>query len=53
VGEPECKCFNSKPVPDETGLLICSTTCEQLGEKTGDCAGRSWPPCGDTLDGDP
>jgi hypothetical protein len=52
-GEPECKCFNSKPVPDETGLLICSTTCEQLGKKAGDCAGRSWPPCGDTRDGEP
>jgi hypothetical protein len=52
-GEPECKCLGSKPVPDETGLLICSTTCEQLGMKAGDCAGRSWPPCGDTLDGEP
>ena len=52
-GEPECKCFSSTTVPDETGLLICSTTCEQLGEKAGDCAGRSWPPCGDTRDGEP
>jgi hypothetical protein len=52
-GEPECKCFSSTTVPDETGLLICSTTCEQLGKKAGDCAGRSWPPCGDTRDGEP